>query len=224
MKRHLKRLEAPRLWKIRRKKKYWAVRPRPGPHPLKRSIPLLIVLRDFLGYADTAKEAKKIIKKGEILVDQRVRKDPKFPVGLMDTVTIEDEDFRVLIGKHIFLTPTSSQKAKVKPCKILRKKMVKGKIQLGLHDGRTILLDPARAKYKVGHTLVINLPDQKIKEYIKLKRGNYGIVVGGKIAGNHGKITKVNDLVSIKNKKEHKTVKKYVMAIGKEKPLINLPR
>ena len=61
----------------------WVVTPRPGPHPKYSSIPLLIVVRDILKLVETGKEAKKIIKAGEILVDGRPRKDHKYPTGFM---------------------------------------------------------------------------------------------------------------------------------------------
>ena len=66
--RHLKRHAAPTSWKIRRKKFTWAIKPSPGPHPKERSIPLAVLLRDILGIAENAREAKKIVKAGKIAV------------------------------------------------------------------------------------------------------------------------------------------------------------
>ena len=42
---HLKRLPAPVNWPIHRKEFRWVVKSRPGPHPLDRSLPLLLVVR-----------------------------------------------------------------------------------------------------------------------------------------------------------------------------------
>jgi len=64
-KRHLKRLAAPTAWYIRRKEYKWAVRPSPGPHSMKTSIPLLYIVRDYLGYAKTAREARKDTQRGQ---------------------------------------------------------------------------------------------------------------------------------------------------------------
>jgi len=83
----LKRLVAPRWWPIERKTRKFIVSPR-GPHPKDISIPLLVLIRDVFKLAETNKEARKIIKKGEILVDGRKMKDPKFGVGLLDTIEI----------------------------------------------------------------------------------------------------------------------------------------
>ncbi|MEM3973016.1 MAG: S4 domain-containing protein, partial [Ignisphaera sp.] len=90
---HLKRLAAPWFWPILRKEYKWVVKPSPGPHPIDRSLPLLVVIRDVLGLAETAREAKRIIFDGKVYIDGVVRKDYKFPVGVMDTISIPDIDF-----------------------------------------------------------------------------------------------------------------------------------
>jgi len=45
--RHLKALVAPEFWPILRKEYKWTVKPRPGPHPMERSLPLLLIVRDI---------------------------------------------------------------------------------------------------------------------------------------------------------------------------------
>lgn len=37
VRRHLKRIAAPKTWPIKRKEHKWIVRPTPGPHPLKNA-------------------------------------------------------------------------------------------------------------------------------------------------------------------------------------------
>ena len=100
-KRHLKRLAAPVRWELPRKTHKFTVRPLPGAHPMSESLPLLLIIRDVLKYADNAREAKKIIKMGKVLVDGRVRKEEKLPVGLMDVVSLPeaDENYRVLFDR-----------------------------------------------------------------------------------------------------------------------------
>ena len=56
MKKHLKRLPAPRTWTIARKERTWAYKPRAGLHPQERSLPLVNVLRESLHLADVARE------------------------------------------------------------------------------------------------------------------------------------------------------------------------
>ena len=61
MSKHMKRLTAPTSWPVSRKSHVWVTKPAPGPHPVKRSMPLLVVVRDLAGYCDTAREARRII-------------------------------------------------------------------------------------------------------------------------------------------------------------------
>ena len=87
MKKHLKRLPAPRSWTIPRKTDFWVVKPSPGPHPIDTSVPLGLILRDMLKVCANAREARHILNGRGVLVDGRAVTDPKFPVGLMDVLT-----------------------------------------------------------------------------------------------------------------------------------------
>ena len=100
MKRHLKRLSAPKSWSIKRKKTTFIMRPEPSGHPKELCIPLSIFLKDMVKYAKTTKDVKNILTSKEIFVDGRRRKSPKFAVGFMDVITVPDtkENFRVLLS------------------------------------------------------------------------------------------------------------------------------
>ncbi len=130
MKKHLKRLNAPRVLSIKRKVKKWTVRSSPGPHPLKKSISLGIIIRDYLGLADSLKETKEILTNGEVVVDGVVRKDHKFPCGLMDVISIPNlkKDFRVIFDRRgkLTLVPITAKDADWKLCRIENKKIEKG--------------------------------------------------------------------------------------------------
>ena len=113
---HLKRKPAPKLWPIHRKEAVWTVKPTPGPHPAARSLPLALVVRDMLGFANTAKEARNIICSGKILVDGKIRKDDSYLVGLMDVISVPENNksYRVLpSGKGLFLYAINSEDAKL---------------------------------------------------------------------------------------------------------------
>src|SRR5437773_10685477 len=84
--RQLKREPAPGFWPIKRKERTWAPNTRPGPHSREKSIPLVIVIREILGYASTAKEATRIISTGKVKIDGVVRRDHRFAVGLRDVL------------------------------------------------------------------------------------------------------------------------------------------
>ena len=243
-KRHLKRLPAPKFWPILRKEYTWTVRPVPGPHPIERCIPLLILVRDVLGLAKTAREAKIIIHRGYVKVDGVVRKEPKFPVGLMDVVTIEKlgQSFRVLpTPKGLELHPIDGEETGFKICRIEDKTTVKGgHIQLNLHDGRNVLIrvadptNPVEDTYRTLDSLKLGLPDQEIQDHFRLEEGAYAIITGGKNMGFHGRIIEIRELRGVKRRRfeveletpkgEHiRSILDYVFVVGREEPAISLP-
>lgn len=61
----------------------FAPRPSSGPHKLRESLPLIIMLRNRLKYAITRNEVEKIVKQRTIKVDGKVRTDMTFPAGFM---------------------------------------------------------------------------------------------------------------------------------------------
>ena len=139
MSKHLKRLNAPRTMIVHRKERKWTVRSNPGAHELEQSIPLGLIIRDYLNLSDTMREAKRIISNGEIVIDGAIRKDYKYPCGLMDVISIPKlkKDFRIVFDQRGKLTilPISSKDANWKLCRIENKTILKDKqIQLNLHD------------------------------------------------------------------------------------------
>jgi small subunit ribosomal protein S4e len=200
----LKRLLAPEFWKVPKKTFKFTVSPRPGPHKKFECIPLLIIVRDILKLAETGSEAKKIIKRGEILVDGRKRKDHAYPVGLMDVVSIPriNKHYRVVpCEKGLELVEIDENEARKKICRINNKTILKkGKVQLNLHDGRNIVVE--KDDYKTGDSLVIEVPSQKILQHIKFKVGSLGLILKGKMAGKKGKIEKIIERKSLRESKK----------------------
>ena len=128
MSKHLKRLNAPRALRLHRKERKWTVRPSPGPHPIEKSIPLGLIIRDYLKLSDTQKEAKRIISNGEVTVDGKTQKNNKFPCGLMDVISIPKmkKDYRILFNQRgkLTLVPINSKEANWKLCRIENKKII----------------------------------------------------------------------------------------------------
>ncbi|MEM5793893.1 MAG: 30S ribosomal protein S4e [Candidatus Aenigmatarchaeota archaeon] len=203
----LKRLLAPEFWKQPKKVFKFTVSPRPGPHKKFECIPLLIIVRDLLKLAETGKEAKRIIKKGEILVDGKKRKDHAYPVGLMDVVSVPKikKHFRVLPGeKGLEIVEISEEEANQKICRINDKTAIKGgKIQLNLHDGRNILIEKEKDEYKTGDSVLIEIPSQKIIKHIRLKPGSVGIILKGQ---NSGKKARVEEIIERRSLKESRKI------------------
>ena len=123
----------------------YAPRPSPGPHKLRECIPLAVLLKQRLKYALNYNEVIKIVKnkEGLIKIDNKVRRDHRFPLGFMDVVSIEKtgEFFRMLYdikGRYI-AHKIDGKEAVFKLCKIKRKAIGKNKIPYIItHDGRTI--------------------------------------------------------------------------------------
>jgi len=231
---HLKRYKAPEHWPIHPKEFKWTVKPSPGPHSIEGSLPLLIIVRDILQVADNSREARIIINNGEILVDGRIRKDYKFPVGFMDVLQLpkSGKTYRVLPDERgrLVLHPIEKENTEFKLCRIEDKTTIKdGKIQLNLHDGRNYL---AEGDYKVGDVLLLQVPEQEIKDHIIFESGAIGLVTGGKHIGEKGKVKDINItrssmpntvLIETDDGNTFQTLKDYVFVLGKEKPMISLP-
>lgn len=237
-KRHLKRLPAPRHWPIKRKEAKFTTRVIPGPHPKEHSLTLALVLREILGFAENMREVKAILSTGQIKVDGEIRKNPRFPVGLMDVIeiTTSGDRFRLLPKQNGGLRFVNIDEAETgyKLCRIENKAMVKGgKIQLGLHDGRTLLLAEGEkaSEYNTLDTLKIGIPQQKLMKSINLDKGAYAIVTRGKNIGIEGKIVEIAkrigthaSTVTIQDPDGNKfqTALEYVFVVGKSKPEVSL--
>jgi small subunit ribosomal protein S4e len=241
--RHLKRYPAPAFWPIRRKEFKWAVKPSPGPHPVEACLPLQVVVRDVLGLAEASREARIIIASGEVKVDGRVRRDRRFPLGLMDVLEIPklNKAFRLIPHPitylHLHEVPLSE--AGFKLCRIEDKTTVSGgHIQLNLHDGRNTLIrvadprKPVEDVYRTMDVVKLSLPDTLIMDHYRLEPGAVAIAVGGKNLGRVGRVVEVSQalfkerrLVVLENRKGEKfTVSyPYVFVIGREQPAISLP-
>lgn len=226
-KQHISRLAAPNSWNVPKKTTKYITRPLPGAHPLKMGMPLNLVLRDNLHLASKAKEVKTILHKGDVLIDGKIRKEPKFIVGLMDVITIPKakKSYRILLSKKGKLTPIEidENEAKLKLAKITNKINVKGKkLQLNLSDGRNILVD--KDDFKTGSSVVIQLPENKVKESIPLEKGSSILLTGGKHIGSIGVIDAIEgDKVVYKDgDNNYTTLKKYALVVGKGKPMIKM--
>jgi len=242
-KRHLKRLPAPSFWPILRKEKVWTVKPCPGPHPVSRSLPLLIVVRDLLKLADTNREARKVIVEGHVKVDGVVRKNYKYPVGFMDVIEVvaTGDHFRMvpIPVKVMGLVKISSEEALFKLSRIENKTTVKGgHIQLNLYDGRNILIkvsdprSPEEDLYTTMGTVKLKISTGEMLDYYPLKEGAPAMVLGGRNVGKVAKIISIGrgmrhyrKLITLEDFNGNKfyTTLDKIMVIGKEKPEISLP-
>jgi small subunit ribosomal protein S4e len=232
------------MWPIHRKEAVWTVMPKPGPHSLTESLPLALVVRNILGFAKTAKEAKTIIDQEKIMVDGKIRRDERFIVGLMDVISIvgTKSSYRVMpSAKGLVLHPIDATEAAFKLCRIKDKTTVKnGKTQLDLHDGSSLLPKSdsthtlEETTYHTLDVLKISIPEREIIGYSELVKGAPSLVIGGKNVGRLGKIVSIEKkqnkkrkelLVTLKdeNGNQFQTILDFVFVLGDTESLISLP-
>jgi small subunit ribosomal protein S4e len=228
----LKRQMAPQFWGIARKDKRFVITTKPGPHKKSYAIPTAVFLRDTLKIVSSLREAKASIYSGKVKIDGVVRKSLHHAIGLMDVIELENvsDIYRLVPTEGKILKPIKikdAEKSK-KLVRIVTKTTInKGKTQTGFHDGRSTL---AEVNGKVGDTCVMQIPDQKVLEVIKLEAGCQGLVTRGINAGQIGKVESVEEgtfilpkrVILILGDRKIEIPADVIMPIGKEEPVIQL--
>lgn len=214
----------------------WAPRPSTGPHKLRESLPLNLILRNRLKYALTGREANAIVMQRLIRVDGKVRTDKTYPAGFMDVVTIErtNETFRLLYdvkGRFVLHLITDEEGA-YKLCKVKRQQTgMKGVPYIATHDARTIrYADPL---IKVDDSVRIHIKTGKVEDVLKFEVGNLCMITGGHNIGRVGiiqlreKHPGSHEIVRVRDAAGHDfaTRKGNVFIIGKgSEPSVSLPK
>jgi small subunit ribosomal protein S4e len=194
-KKHMKRIAVPKAVPVHDKKaNTWIVKSMPGPHPKHHAIPLGVLIREVMGLVRTSKEIKQVLSGRMVEVDGKVRTEEKFPVGLMDTVSVpkSGKSYRIMVDRKGRLFPAEIEKkeASKKLLKVVRKHtMKKGKFSLAFHDGRNMAADK---HVMVGDTVQVSLPVAKIESHLKREPGSRCLVVEGKHVGT---IVKLKDII-----------------------------
>ena len=223
---------APLFWGITRKDKRFVVTVRPGSHGKNVSISSAVFLRDMLKTVKTLREAKYAIYNGKVIVDGIKRKSLHHGIGLMDVIELDGmkEIYRLVPKDGILLQPIiidNTEKTK-KLAQVKSKTTIKnGKTQIGFHDGRSLIDD---TDVSVGDTCLIQVPEQKILDVIKLENGTQGLITRGVNAGKIGLIKKMKEGTFILPKRVDITLEdrqieipsSIIMPIGKEKPVIQI--
>lgn len=228
----LKRRAAPRTWTIPRKGTKWIKRPGPGPHPQSESIPLLLVLRDLLGVVDSAREARILLRSGAVRLDGKAAHDLDRGLGLMDTLSFappRDTHYRVVKDRRgrLLLVTIPAGEATVKLGRVRFKHAVpKGRVEVTLHDGRNLLVSPS-SPYRVGDSLKLELPAQKVVEHLPLAPGALAYLAGGSHVGELARVERVEVRNSpqpnlVHFKEGFSTIKDYVFVVGQTAPEVTL--
>ncbi len=204
--RHQKRLAAPKAAGIKRKTHVYLAKPGPGKHAKNQSIAAATLLVDRLGLCENRRQAGALLSSGQVLVDGR-RVDAKAPLGLMDVVSVPS------LKKHFILVlragvlrpqPVDEKAAKAKNCRLLRKTVLSPeKIQLGLHDGRSLLVSKKDDRFSLGDTLRVGFSGQKIEGSHKLEKGATAYVFAGRHAGFVGTVDDIHPATANRRSEAH---------------------
>jgi small subunit ribosomal protein S4e len=191
----------------------------------------------------TGREARHVLFEGKVLVDGVERRDYKFPVGLMDVISVPatDKFFRILPlpKRGLDLHPITKSEVGFKLCSVVNKVSVNGgNLQLNLHDGRNILINAEKSegelsKIKTHDTLKIEIPSQKVVDVLSYETGTLVLVSAGKNVGLVGRVKeihrpkgtnlKTNVSLEMDNEAIVEVPLDYTFAIGKEESVISLP-
>lgn len=222
---HIKRLVMPRSWPLTRKTEIWVQKPNPSGHSIEMCMPLGLILRDVIGVAHNMGEAKRILHSRQVLVDGQIESDRARGVGLMDVLTVGEENYRCVLDTNGKLRYRSIPKnaAGSKICRVMGKTTIKGgKTQIHLHDGRNIIIDDPKG-YNTGDSVVISLPDQSISSHLEMKKGALVYLTGGSHIGETAVLQSQDIKRSSKPNEtmfeDFGTITDYVFIIGKESDL-----
>lgn len=237
-KKHMKRMFAPHNWFLDKCRGVYATRPSTGPHKLRECLPLTVLLRQRLKYALNGLESLKICrdKDNNIKIDNRIRRDHRFPLGLMDVVTLDKtgENFRILydVKGRYQAVRIEHKEAGFKLCKVVRKRLGKNKIPyIVTHDGRTIRYP--HPDVKQNDSIKLNLETNEIDACVKFDNGASVFVSGGNNIGRVGILQHIEahagsyDIAHVKDAhgRTFATRKDNIFIIGEGKnPLITLPK
>lgn len=223
---HLKRLFAPKDWMLSKLSGVFAPRPRSGPHKLRECLPLLVIIRNRLKYALSAREAQMIVRQKMVNIDSRPRTDTKYPAGFMDVVEIprSGDRFRLLydVKGRFNMVKIGEAEASIKLCKVQKLFTTTGRTpMLVTHDGRRFRFP--NPKISRNDTIVVNHRDGKITDQISFKVGAVAMITGGANRGRVGVVQNIErhpgsfDIAHVKDQigNEFATRLRNVFVIGK---------
>ena len=213
----------------------YAPRPSQGPHKLTECLPLTLIVRNRLNLAADMREAGMVIRNKNILVDGKPRTDEGYPAGFMDVLSVakSNKNYRILYDTkgRFQLHPIKAEEAGYKLLKIKSITTAEKGIFFGhTHDGRNLrFLD---VSINTNDTVKFNLKTGAVEDIIRFENNAIAQVVGGKSCGRIGKIQSINKfdgsytMVHLVDANGQKFITRIenVFVIGKDKPMVTLPK
>jgi small subunit ribosomal protein S4e len=223
MTRHQKRLSVPKSWPVERKTNTFTVKADAGPHG-EAGVPLLILLRDVLGYVDSRKEARYALGEDSVLVNGAPVSDEERPIGMFDILAfLEREEFYRVFpdeGGRLALSPIDADSAGSKLGKIVGKQQVAADVyQLTLHDGQTLRTE--EASYTPKDSLVVDNETDEVVAHFPYQADALVTAVDGSHAGEIGEIETItvtassssNNVRVSTEESSFETIEEYVVVI-----------
>ncbi len=188
--RHVKRLAAPKYLHIGRKVNAYVTKPNPGRHTLDSSIAISTVLKEKLGVASSAREARRILKSSSVEVNGKVVRDSRYPLGFGDVIHFKPskETFTIGVGNRGAVKVEKLEgKEHARVFKVIGKYLAKGnKEMIRLHDGTVMASSKG-----VNVNDSVHLKEGKVHDVIKLQKGARCLVINGLHATESGTISEI---------------------------------
>lgn len=224
---HQKRISAPESWPLDRKNTVYTVGSHAGPHD-GEAVPLLVFVRDVLGFVDSAKELRYAIDDGGVEVNGEAV-DPRTPVGTFDIVGFpgRDDYFRVFPGEggRLALIPVEEDAAEDKLARVEDKTYLEGgRVQLNLHNGSNVEVDDGD-EYSTNDSVVVDLESGEVVTSFEFTEGCAVTAVDGRHSGEVGELVdrtvhegSGDNTVEVETEdgETFETVEKYVFVIGED--------
>ena len=190
---HQKRLSVPKSWPVERKTETFTAKAGAGPHG-ESGVPLVVVLRDVLGYVDDSSEAQYVVNEDGVLVNGDSVGDIKRPIGMFDILAFpeRDEYYRVFPdeGGRLGLTEIAADAADSKLSKVTDKTTVSGdRAQLNFHDGGNLVVEDD--DYSGDDSVVVDNETNEIVAHFEYGEGALVTAVAGQHAGDIGHIDEI---------------------------------
>jgi len=183
---HQKRLPSPKHYPIQRKQNTY-VSTIKGSRSSENAVPTVLVLRDILEYAETEKEAKQIVKNGDLLRNGEAVRDIKEGIGVLDVIEIpETEEVYRVIRKGKYLEFVDVEDSEKSAGKVVGKSVEGEDYVYRLHNGENYR---TKDEFSTGSTLVFN---GGVEEF-QLEEGAEVLVIDGKHAGETAELTEINE-------------------------------
>lgn len=225
---HQKRLSAPQHYPVERKGDAYVVTGRGAQSP-DEGIPLQVLLRDVLGFAETESEVRDILNSRAVAVNGSVTTDPRQTIGFMDVISIDniDKDYRVLRDTN-GLRFQEVDDAELRINRVEDKTTQKGgRTQLNLDSGRNMIVDD---EYSTRSSLVIDMDSGEIQDELPLEEGNLAIIAGGSHVGRTAEVKAVNVVRGSQSNRvvledddgEFETPEENVYVIGRDEPEVTV--